>query len=166
MRCWARKGSEGRGERGGKQKAIGAVEWLWRAGAAIYIGAVLKSDPESWSDPRHRLGARAEQLAAELLERGGWTILEQRYRYHRHDVDLIARQGAVVAFVEVKARLGRSYGAAALAVTAHKQRELTRAAASWLQRHGRPGDVARFDVVTVEGGSVAWIENAFRPGWR
>lgn len=127
---------------------------------------MLKSDPATWKDPRHRAGAFAEQRAARLLEEAGWEILEQRFRIHRHDVDLIARRGSVVAFVEVKSRSRPGFGAPVEAVTARKQRELVRAASAWLQRHGRPRDVARFDVVTVEPGRVDWIQNAFRPSWR
>lgn len=127
---------------------------------------MLKSDPSTWSDARHRKGVAAERLAARLLEREGYRVLEQRFRHHRHDVDLVARRGDTVVFVEVKARSGRRFGRGAEAVTGLKQRELVRCAAAWLQRHGRPMDVARFDVITLERGGVTWFQNAFRPGWR
>jgi putative endonuclease len=127
---------------------------------------VIKTDPSTWSDPRHREGARAEQLAADLLRREGYTILEQRFRFHRHDIDLVARKESVVVFVEVKSRASRRFGTAAESVTHRKQYELVRAAGAWLQRHGRPGDLCRFDVVTVEGAQVQWLQSAFRPLWR
>lgn len=127
---------------------------------------MLKSDPSTWSDPRHRAGADAERLAADLLRQGGYAVIEQRFRHHRHDIDLVARRGTTVVFVEVKARTSSRFGGAALAVTPLKQLELVRAAAAWLQRHGRPGDVARFDVITFQGGQPAWLQGAFRPGWR
>ena len=127
---------------------------------------MFKTDPSTWSDARHREGARAEQLAADLLRREGYHIVEQRFRWHRHDVDLVARKGALVVFVEVKSRLGGRYGAAADAVGWRKRRELVRAATAWLQRSGRPNDVCRFDVVTVEGARVEWLQSAFRPLWR
>jgi putative endonuclease len=69
-------------------------------------------------------------------------------------------------FVEVKSRSDGRYGQGREAITAKKQRDLTRAAAAWLQRRGRATDVARFDVVTVDRGRVEWLQNAFRPGWR
>jgi putative endonuclease len=127
---------------------------------------VLKSDPATWSDPRHREGARAEALAAQVLCRAGFAIVEQRFRHHRHDVDLVARRGPLVVFVEVKSRAGGRYGSALEAVGWRKQRELARAASAWLQRHGTPGDICRFDVVAVKGGQVTWIQSAFRPLWR
>ena len=131
-----------------------------------YFVPVFKSDPETWSDPRHREGARAEQLAADLLTREGYAIVEMRFRFHRHDVDLVARRDSVVVFVEVKSRGSKSYGAPAESVGWKKRRELVRAASAWLQRYGRPGDVCRFDVVTVQGGRVEWLQSAFRPLWR
>lgn len=127
---------------------------------------MLKTDPRTWLDPRHQKGEAAERLAADLLRREGYAILEQRFRFHRHDVDLVARKGDVVVFVEVKARAGSRFGAAVLAIGWRKQREIVRAASAWLQRHGRPADVCRFDVVTVEGARVEWLQSAFRPLWR
>lgn len=127
---------------------------------------MLKSDPSTWTDPRHVEGVRAEELAAGVLRRDGYRILEHRFRLGHHDVDLVARRGTTVVFVEVKSRSGGRYGQGREAITARKQRDLTRAAAAWLQRRGRRTDVARFDVVTVDGGRVEWLQNAFRPGWR
>ena len=127
---------------------------------------MLKSDPASWSDPRHRDGAEAEALAADLLRREGYRVLEQRYRFHRHDIDLVARGGRTVVFVEVKLRRDARFGSAVEAITGRKRRDLVRAATAWLQRNGRPDDVARFDVIAVDGARVVWIQNAFRPGWR
>jgi putative endonuclease len=127
---------------------------------------VIKTDPETWTDKRHRDGEAAERRAAELLIESGYVVLEQRYRFHRHDVDLVARRGSLVAFVEVKARRGTRFGSAIEAINPRKQRELVRAASAWLQRHGKPGDVARFDVVTIQSGKVDWLQSAFKPLWR
>jgi putative endonuclease len=127
---------------------------------------VLKSDPSTWKDPRHREGARAEALAADALRLRGYQVLEQRFRYARSDVDLVARRGAVIVFVEVKSRADDRYGAAAEAVTARKQANVVRAASVWLTRHARPWDAVRFDVITVCNGKLEWLEDAFRPGWR
>ena len=127
---------------------------------------MLKTDPSTWTDARHRAGVAAEMRAAELLRGQGYRILEHRYRFHRHDVDLIARFGATVVFVEVRARSSDRFGSPAESVTGRKQALLVRSAASWLQRHGLPGDTARFDVVAVQGDRIEWLQGAFRPGWR
>ena len=127
---------------------------------------MLKTDPSTWTDPRHRAGVAAEMAAADLLRGQGYEVLEHRYRFHRHDVDLVARLGATVVFVEVRARSSDRFGGPAASVTARKQALLTRAAASWLQKHGLPGDTARFDVVAGQGDRISWLQGAFRPGWR
>ena len=127
---------------------------------------MLKSDPRTWKDPRHRAGAQAETLAAAAMRVQGYQVLEQRFRYRHADVDLVARRGAVVVFVEVKARADERFGAAAEAVTARKQANLVRAASVWLARHARPWDAVRFDVITVTDGKLEWLQDAFRPGWR
>lgn len=127
---------------------------------------MLKSDPSTWTDARHRDGVAAEVLVAGMLRQQGYEILEHRFRHHRHDVDLVARRGAVVVFVEVKARADSRFGAPAESVTPRKRLELVRAASAWLQRHGRPGDSCRFDVIAVLGDRVEWLQSAFRPGWR
>jgi putative endonuclease len=127
---------------------------------------MLKSDPATWKDARHREGARAEAVAAEAMRLQGYEIIEQRFRYRRHDVDLVARRGAVVVFVEVKSRIDSRFGAPSEAVTARKQAEVVRAASVWLSRHLKAWDAVRFDVITVQGARLEWLQDAFRPGWR
>src|SRR5690606_35661951 len=72
--------------------------------------------PES-THPPHVLGRRAESLAARVLVARGWSILAANYRFGRREVDLVARRGDLVAFVEVKARSGPGYGPPEAAVT-------------------------------------------------
>jgi len=127
-------------------------------------------DPEACSDPRHRRGLLGELAARDYLLARGWVLLAHRYRFGRHDLDLIVRRGAVVAFVEVKARLPAGYGSPAEAVGWRKRRILERGAEWWRLRHERPGDRFRFDVVAVEFGPeeggpprVMHLEDAWRP---
>jgi putative endonuclease len=89
----------------------------------------------------------------------------------RLEIDLIARRGRVVAFVEVKTRRSAAFGSPLQAVGWHKQRGLARVAQSWMDRCGRPGDAYRFDVVGVEVAPgkrpiLLHVEDAFRPQWR
>jgi putative endonuclease len=116
----------------------------------------------------HRLGRRFEELAAVWLEERGWRVLERNVRFQRREIDLIARRGPVVAFVEVKGRRGTGYGPPQQAVTAHKRREIESVARWWIARHGASGLSYRFDVVAVapkpEGGaSIEHLEDAWRP---
>lgn len=113
------------------------------------------------------LGDRGEQLAADHLVRAGWTVLHRNFRLGKKEIDLVARRGEVVAFVEVKTRGGLGYGHPLEAITAKKRREIHQVAGAWMERHGRPGDVYRFDAVAVlvrAGGepSVEHVEDAWR----
>ncbi|MGZ8375687.1 MAG: YraN family protein [Gemmatirosa sp.] len=100
-------------------------------------------------DRRQTAGLLGERIAARWLVRRGWTILAHRFRSGHRDLDLVARQGDLVAFVEVKARRGLAFGDPIEAVRWRKQRELVRSASVWIDRHGEPGYAYRFDVVGV-----------------
>ncbi len=80
-----------------------------------------------------RAGRWAEWLAAASLMLKGYRILAQRYIVRGGEIDIVARRGAVIAFVEVKARATAE--GALLAVTAQKRRRIERAAGVWLARH-------------------------------
>jgi len=113
------------------------------------------------------LGDRGEQLAADHLVRAGWTVLSRNFRLGRKEIDLVARRGEVVAFVEVKTRAGLGYGHPLEAITAKKRREIHQVAAAWIDRHGKPGDVYRFDAVAIllpSGGEprIEHVEDAWR----
>jgi putative endonuclease len=97
----------------------------------------------------HDFGTACEDAAARHLARAGWQILARNYRLGHREIDLVARSGAVVAFVEVKGRSGTGYGHPLDAVTPRKRREIERVARQWIARFGRPGDVYRFDAVAV-----------------
>lgn len=85
------------------------------------------------------------------LERRGYAILERRYRTNRGEIDIVARDGSAIVFVEVKARVTREFGTAAEAVTPRKQRQLARMAIEYLARHRLAGCPCRFDVVAIDG---------------
>ena len=107
---------------------------------------------EKWTDPRHVLGHEGEEDAVAYLEAVGWRIEARRFRLGHHDLDLVARKGNLVAFVEVKTRRSRRYGTV-LEALGHKQRRaVTRLAEVWIQRHGRRGDEYRFDLIGVGSG--------------
>ena len=116
---------------------------------------------------RQLLGRQAEDLVAERLRRDGWRIVERNARTRTGELDLIALDGSVLVFVEVKAgRAGNAFGPErpALAVDRAKQARLRRLAREWLaSRSGLGGvRVLRFDVVGVlfdRGGRVADFEH-------
>jgi putative endonuclease len=119
-------------------------------------------------DDRLDLGALGERVAARWLARAGWEVVARRFRSGHRDIDLVARRGGTVAFVEVKARRGVGLGDPVEAVGWRKQRQLVRSAWVWIDRHGRAGEAYRFDVIGVlfgpRGVRVRHVENAFAAG--
>lgn len=126
----------------------------------------LRSDPARWTDERQQRGLAGERQAIAYLVARGWHIAAHRFRAGRVELDLVARQGRLVAFVEVKVRRGDAFGSPLEAVTGAKRRELVKAARVWIDRFGRPGDVYRFDCIGVKNNKLEHVPDAFRPGWR
>lgn len=95
------------------------------------------------------LGTQGEQLAADYLRAAGMEIIERNWRCRYGELDLIARDPAVTAFIEVKTRTGLGFGIPAEAVTFAKQRRIRRLALLWLAERDAPWLKIRFDVVSV-----------------
>jgi putative endonuclease len=98
---------------------------------------------------RQRLGKIGEQAVAKFLKKYGYKILAQNYRCKLGEIDIIAKDGQVLVFIEVKTRSGTSYGSPAAAVTIRKQRQISKAAQCYLAEHSLFESPARFDVVSV-----------------
>jgi len=107
-------------------------------------------------------GEAAEELAARFLAAQGLAILARNYRTRLGEVDIVAREGAVLVFLEVRLRSWAAWGGAAASVDARKQRRIVAAARHFLSRL-RAEPPCRFDVLTLDGpaGSPAWIRGAF-----
>lgn len=108
-------------------------------------------------------GRRGETLAAWWLRLRGWRILAQRVKVKVGEVDLIARKGRTVAFIEVKWR--RDAALLGEAVDAHRLRRVARAAEMLAARYAKAGDDVRIDVILVA--PRTWprrIANAWQPG--
>lgn len=109
-----------------------------------------------------------EELAAEFLVSRGYRILERNFRCTGGEVDIVARApgNGCLVFAEVKARRGGQFGLPQQAVTRFKQRQISKAALTWLAKNRRQDRDARFDVLAVflspDGNHrVEQIENAF-----
>jgi putative endonuclease len=95
------------------------------------------------------LGRQGEELAVDHLRRHRYRILERNYRCRCGELDIIARLGNTLVFVEVKTRRSDVYGPPALSVTPFKQRQISRAAQTWLAVNHLTEAAARFDVVAI-----------------
>lgn len=114
------------------------------------------------SGSRLALGAEGETRAAAFLARRGYRIVARNVRAAGVEIDIVARRGPLVVFVEVKTRRSRSFGPPEAAVDARKQARLVRGAAAWLQAHRGFARRTRFDVIVCEPGPG---EDS-RRGWR
>jgi putative endonuclease len=95
-------------------------------------------------------GAGGEALACRHLQGQGFRILARNFRCRSGEIDVIARDGNVTVFVEVKDRSGRSHGEGHESVTFGKRRRVVRAARLYAATHGLSEAPIRFDVVSIE----------------
>jgi putative endonuclease len=120
------------------------------------------SDRGRWN---RSFGAAAEAHVASLLRQAGLTVQELRFRCPRGEIDIVAREGSTLVFVEVKARRSDDFGVPEEAVGARKQSRLFAAARAYLRSHRHHG-ACRFDVVSVRSRAgrlqCEWIRDAFR----
>ena len=105
-------------------------------------------NPATEAVQRDAMGERGENLAARHLQSRGYKIIVRNFRCELGEIDIVARDGKTLVFVEVKTR---SYDDPAPAdqVNATKMHQLTKAAKIFLSRYGTPQPPARFDVVAV-----------------
>ena len=100
------------------------------------------------------LGNKGEQLAAQYLKKKGYRIIERNYRCKFGEVDIIARDGGTLSFIEVKS--GRSLGSnfPKESITRRKQHQISKVATFYLQRKRLTETVSRFDVVLVQFSTI------------
>ena len=101
------------------------------------------------SRSRIDFGKTGEDLACRELEHRGYAIVARRYRCRLGELDIIARDGETVVFVEVKTRHDRAFGQAAEAVGFVKRRRMARLAMDYVLRHHLTNRPCRFDVVAI-----------------
>lgn len=117
------------------------------------------------TEARQRLGRRGEALAAAYLRQRGYRIVTQNYRTPLGEIDIVARDGRTLVFVEVKVRRSPRFGSAKAAVTAAKRRRISMVALLYLKSEADVGAEARFDVVAVDQTGaeprLELVQNAF-----
>ena len=116
--------------------------------------------------PTQHTGHHTEHLVARWLEQHGLCVVERNLQCRAGEIDLVALDGPVLVFVEVRHRRSSSHGGAAASVNRSKQRRLLRAARYFLprlalQHCGGRLPACRFDVVCMQNGDLQWIRHAF-----
>lgn len=114
---------------------------------------------------QQEFGRKAEAIAIRRLKKTGYKIIAQNFRTRIGEIDIIARDGKTIVFVEVKARKTTRYGHPKQAVTHAKQRKISMVALEYLKTTGQSTAKARFDVVAITALSfdpkIEIIKNAF-----
>ena len=118
-------------------------------------------------------GAKGEEIAAKFLLKKGYRILDRNYRTPLGEIDIIAREGETLVFVEVKTRSSAQFGPPQLAVNHRKQVKMTHVALTYLSHRKITHSPCRFDVVAIRNHwkgagngrepEIELIRNAFEP---
>lgn len=111
---------------------------------------------------KRALGTEQEQRAAAFLIKNDYLILAKNFRCKAGEIDLIARDGAYLCFIEVKYRSGTTKGYPAEAINLNKIRRITRTAQFYMLLHQIPQETpCRFDAVVILENEIELIKNAF-----
>ena len=101
-------------------------------------------------DYKRRLGRRGEEIAVAYLQRQGYRVMARNWRCPAGELDIVAREGETLAFVEVRTRRGDRFGTPEESITPTKQAKLVELAQTYLQENGLTDQNWRIDVVAVE----------------
>lgn len=110
--------------------------------------------------PAQAIGGAAEETAARFLAEQGLAIIARNYRTRFGEIDLVARDGATLVFVEVRLRSSPRFGGGAGSIDQRKRARIVSAARLYLS-HLKREPPCRFDVITLDGGAPAWLRGAF-----
>ena len=107
-------------------------------------------------------GASAESAAVQLLVDAGYRIVERNFRCKAGELDIVARDGDVLVFVEVRSRSDDAHGSAFDMIRRDKQRRVVRVARCYLEAVAPQFEECRFDIVAITDGEAILIKDAFR----
>jgi putative endonuclease len=114
---------------------------------------------------KRRAGNKGEDIAAALLKKKGYKILERNFTAKNGEVDIIAQKNKTLVFVEVKLRADDSFGGGLAAVTKAKQQKITKAAIEYIKLRKPDYDGLMFDIITLTGAAARQkaehLQNAF-----
>ena len=116
------------------------------------------------SESKADRGAEGERLAARHLEQRGYRIVERNFRCRAGEIDIIARDGDTLVFVEVRTRSSDRHGGALETIGVAKQAQIVKVARVYLQTRRPAFDDCRFDVIGITAGQIELVTDAFRLG--
>lgn len=109
-----------------------------------------------------KIGTKYEEKAAEYLKSKGYDIIERNFTCRQGEIDIIAKEGETLVFVEVKYRNSTRYGTPSEAVDTKKQYRIMTAAQYYIVKNRISDDTqCRYDVIAILGNKIELIKNAF-----
>jgi len=108
-----------------------------------------------------RLGKLGEDIAVKYLRKNGYQIIERNFRNKLGEIDIIAREGDVISFIEVKSRGSEQFGSGLEAIDKRKMRKLSQVALTYIKLHSLEDVMCRFDVLALSDSKIDLIKNAF-----
>jgi putative endonuclease len=105
------------------------------------------------------LGSKGENLAAAFLKKKGYKILSRNYKTPFGEIDIVAKDGETLVFVEVKTRADKSFGEPFEAVNCRKREKLRKVALSYLKNCCKNDLPSRFDVMSIQAGDKNEVEH-------
>ncbi|SDC61055.1 putative endonuclease [Desulfurella multipotens] len=108
-------------------------------------------------------GQNCEHRAVSYLKAQGYVVLLRNFKYKGGEIDIIAKKGNVLIFVEVKGRRNLSFGSAKEAVDQNKQKRIIEGSKLFMLKNNlNENDYnIRFDVITIENNKIEWLQDAF-----
>jgi len=110
-------------------------------------------------------GTHGEKIAMSFLRKQGLEILEMNYQFGHGEIDIIAKEGEILVFCEVKTRYSDEFGPPECAITERKQAQVRKTAIAYLYEHEIREQICRFDVVAIRvkgsGPEIRYLKNAF-----
>ena len=110
---------------------------------------------------KRNMGSQYEKQAASYLEEQGYQILERNYNSRLGEIDIIAYDKDVLAFIEVKYRKDSTFGLPREAVNYKKQQKIRSVAMGFIKQHNLFDKVCRFDVIEILGNDITLLKDCF-----
>ncbi|HXK65735.1 MAG TPA: YraN family protein [Spirochaetota bacterium] len=114
----------------------------------------------------HQYGMQGETLAKDYIEKQGFSVIEQNFRYGRYgEIDIIGIKDTLLVFFEVKTRHTLAYGNPSYAITNKKKKALRAVATHFLIQNPHYNSnqyTLRFDCITILGQTIEWIQDIVR----
>jgi len=109
---------------------------------------------------KREIGAKGEMIAQKAMENKNYEILEKNYYSPYGEIDIIAKKGETIIFVEVKYRRNKKYGYGEEAITKTKQKRIYYTAMDYINKKNIGDQNYRFDVIAINNNEINWIKNS------